>query len=342
MSEELTVNKAAAALLLLLVATATPVFAQSKTGTSVAQFIGIEPSARIAAIGNAGVALYDGIQAVYYNPAALGALERTTLQFTHGFWFAGIRYDYAAAAVSLGAGGTVFASVTSLNSGDIAVRTVEQPLGTGERYTVQDVAIGIGYGRNMTRRFGAGVQVNYVSETIWLASMQTLTFSIGTNYRLSNSGITLGASLSNFGTKGRFEGQALSIQFDNDPERHGDNSALPAEQFTGEFPVPILFRVGMSFPHHFSNRTKLLFNVDAFHPSDNTESMSVGWEVSWNDALALRVGYQNLFLEDSDVGPTAGVGIQAGIGARRFHFDYAWTSHLFLQDTHRLTFAMTL
>jgi len=244
--------------------------------------------------------------------------------------------------VPVGEWGTDFGSVTALNSGEIDVRTVAQPLGTGERYTVEDVALGFGYGRNITPRFGAGVQLNYLSETIWHSSLHTWTIGVGTSYRVTDGGVTLGASVSNLGTEARYDGRDLAIQYDNDPDRYGDNSALPAEQLTDEFPVPILFRVGMSFPRRLSPVSKLLVTVDAFHPSDNSESMSFGWEWYWKEAFALRAGYQNLFLEDSDVGLTAGLGIQAGLGRHRFHFDYAWANHLFLQETHRLTFVLRM
>jgi long-subunit fatty acid transport protein len=317
-------------------------FAQSKTGTTIGQFMGIEPSARIAAMGNAGVALYDGIQCIYYNPAAAAPLSRPALQFTHAYWFADIAYDYAAALLPVGRLGTLFGSVTTLNSGDIDVRTVDQPLGTGEHYGVQDVGLSAGWGREFTARFGAGVQVNYLSETIWHSSLHTVTINAGTVYRLTESGLALGSSLSNFGTRARFSGRDLAIQYDNDPNRHGDNSTLPADQFTDEFPVPILFRVGMSYPRRLGDTTKVLVSVDAFHPSDNTESISAGWEWSWKDALSLRAGYQNLYQRDSELGLTAGLGLRGGIGKNRFQFDYAWAYHSILNETHRLTFALTL
>jgi len=37
--------------------------------------------------------------------------------------------------------------------GDIDVRTVNQPLGTGERYRVSDVSFAVGYGRRITPLF---------------------------------------------------------------------------------------------------------------------------------------------------------------------------------------------
>jgi long-subunit fatty acid transport protein len=315
-------------------------FAQSKTGTTVAQFMGIEPSARIAAMGNAGVALFDGIQAAYYNPAAIGSVLDPAVQFTHSVWFADISYDYVAGGLPLNAG-TLFASVTALNSGEIAVRTVDQPLGTGERYTVSDFALGLGFGRSITDRFGAGAQVNYINETIWHSSLNVLTFSAGTAYRLMDNGLMIGASLTNFGTKGKFNGRDLAIQYDADPSKYGDNGSLPADQATDAFPVPIRFRVGLSMPHQVTRDSAVLLVVDATHPNDNTESMSMGGEWSWKDTVALRAGYQDLFLRDSDVGLTLGVGLKGGLGETGFQFDYAWANHDRLQETHRMTFAIT-
>ena len=91
--------KRTAALLLLVTALAGPASAQTKAGTTIGQFLGIEPGARTAGMGNAGTALAEGIEAVYYNTGAMGAITRPALLFTHGFWFADITYDYAAGAL---------------------------------------------------------------------------------------------------------------------------------------------------------------------------------------------------------------------------------------------------
>jgi long-subunit fatty acid transport protein len=318
------------------VAIVEPAAAQTKVGTALAQFVGIEPGARFAAMGNAGVAADDGIQGVYFNPGTLGALDRPEAQLTHSEWFAGIDYNYAAIAYPLSFG-TLFGSVTALNSGDIEVRTVSQPLGTGERYTVSNIAVSLGYGRHVTERFVAGAQVNYVNETIWHTTSDVFTFSFGATYRLTPSGVKLGASLSHVGTGSKFEGGDLAIQFDADPDEHGDNSGLPAEQFTDDFPVPILFRIGLSVPRELNSTNRLLLLVDAYHPSDNTESLSLGGEWSWKDALALRLGYQNLFQEDSELGLTAGAGLRSGIGDNELGLDYAWGAHEHLDSTHRVT-----
>jgi hypothetical protein len=313
--------------------------AQSKVGTTMGQFLGIEPSARTAAMGNAGVALVDGIEGVYFNPGAIGILDRPTAFFTHAAWYVDISYNYAAGSVPLGRWGVLFASVTSLNSGDIDVRTVDQPLGTGERYDVGNTAIGLGFGRRVTSRFTAGVQINFVEERIWRTAQRTFTFSVGTIYQFPTSRIRLGAGMTNVGTNASFSGKDLAFQYDADPDVYGDNSALPAEQYTGSFPVPIMFRVGISYPWELG-RSRVILALDALHPADNTESLNLGGEWMWRELFALRAGYQTLFQEDTELGLTLGFGLRGDIGDTEYRFDYAWAGHERLDETQRFTFGL--
>lgn len=315
--------------------------AQTKAGTTMGQFLLIEPSARVSAMGNAGVALSDGIQAIYFNPAAAARVESRALQFTHTPWLADITHDYAALLVPVKGVGSFFATLTSLGSGEIDVRTVEAPLGTGERYTVSNLAIGVGYARWITPRFSAGLQATYIEETIWHTSVRTVTFNVGTVYRLTESGLQFGSSLSHLGTHARFKGRDLRVQFDDEPDRFGDNSALPAEQFTEEFPVPILLRIGLSHPWQFGEESRLLAVLDAVHPRDNSESLAAGAEWLWRNTLALRGGYQDMGQDDSELGFTFGGGVSGDIDAFAFALDYGWADHGRLGATHRVTLAVT-
>jgi hypothetical protein len=262
--------------------------------------------------------------------------------FTHALWFANIQYDYAAIALPLRRWGTLYGSVTSLNSGQIDVRTVERPLGTGERYDVGSVAIGLGYGRHVTNRFATGFQLNYVRERIWHSTQTAVTFNVGTVYDLGIAGARIGSCVSNMGTGSEFSGRDLAIQFDADPDLYGDNSALPAEQFTDRFQVPILFRVGLTVPYELGERSRALFLIDALHPNDNTESMNFGAEWTWNETLALRAGWQTLFQQDSELGGTVGMGLRGDLGENTWRVDYAWADHDHLEGTHRMTLVLEL
>ncbi|MDD8017108.1 MAG: PorV/PorQ family protein [Bacteroidota bacterium] len=327
---------------IVLVLAVSQLHAQSKTGTSLVPFLGIEPSARIAGMGNAGVTNYSEPEAVYYNPGSIGYMRGNGVQFTHSLWLADIAYDYGVVAFELGDAGNLYASLTSLNSGEIDVRTVELPTGTGERYTVSDIAMGIGFGRQISERFSVGLQVNYIQETIWHSVMNAYSLNIGTIYRLSPDGLHLGASISNFGTRGKFDGRDLRVLYDQNAKTFGDNGQLPAQLFTDEFSLPVLFRVGVGMPIAFGEDNKVTIAVDAFHPSDNTESMSFGAEYMFANTLALRAGYQNLFQQDSEVGLTLGAGLQYDMVGYKFNFDYGWADHGRLKETHRITVGVTL
>ncbi len=282
-----------------------------------------------------------GLEGAYYNPASAGRISRLEMEFTHIDWFAGIRFDYVGLALPLGEWGAGFATLTSLNSGEIDVRTVNQPFGTGERYTVSDLAVGLGFSRAITDRFSAGLHVKYLQETVWHSTARTTTFDFGTLYRVRPGGLHIGSSLSHFGTEARFSGRDLRITYENDPTRYGDNGALPGERFVQSYPVPVLFRVGVGYPWRPTSEWRLWAATEAAHPNDNSESMSAGVEATYRDLVALRAGYQGLLRQDSEAGLTLGTGLKGRLEAFDYRIDYAWADQGRLGDVHRLTLQLS-
>jgi outer membrane protein assembly factor BamA len=314
--------------------------AQSKTGTTIMQFLLIEPSGKISGMGNSGVAIATEAMSSYYNPAALGYLSTSNVQFSHNAWIADISHDYFSSSFRISDGSSIGLSVASLSSGNINVRTVDQPLGTGEQYSVSDYSIGLGFGQKITDKFSAGIQLSYSQETIWHSSISVFSVNFGTLYQITSDGLLLGASISNFGTKGKFDGRDLRISYDLDPSRYGDNSSLPAELLTEEYSLPVVFRVGFSYPMKLNESNDLLFAIDAFHPSDNSESVSFGGEYTFMKTFALRGGYQHLFQKDSELGLTMGAGIMWDIANYVLHMDYSWNDQGRLKNSQRITVGM--
>ncbi len=327
------------ALLCLVLVLAAPAAAQVKVSTTLYSFLQIEPDARVAAMGNAGAAFAEGAMAAYYNPGALGDLGGSTAAFTHSPWLADIAYDYGAVAVRLGQNALLL-SVTSLNSGEMDVRTPDQPLGTGERFSVQDLAFGVGLGRQVTDRFAAGVQAKYIRETIWHSAADAFALDVGVRYRLPFQGAVLGASVSNFGTPARFSGRDLRVRYDQDDDASGDNSNLPAALEAEDHPLPIHFRVGVGVPVDLAGAGSLLLAADAFQPSDNANSVSLGAEWTYRDVVFARGGYQNLGLPDAEGGLTLGAGLHAPISGFDVRFDYAWADHGLIGTAQRFTLGL--
>jgi len=331
----------AALALALIAAGHVPAAAQSKTGTTIGTFLLIEPNARVAGMGNAGASLDAGIEAFYYNPAAIGRASKIEVAVSHAEWIAGIDFNHLAVSYPLGGAGTLVGSVTALGSGDMDVRTVSQPLGTGERYHVADLAIGLGWGRPITDRFTVGAQASWIQERIWNSSMSAVVFHLGTLYRVSDGGVELGASLSNLGVGGQFDGRDLRVTFDQDPDQNGDNSAIPAEMFTEGHSVPVLLRFGVGVPVRLDAVNRLRFAVDALHPSDNSESLNLGAEYGFKQLFAFRAGWQHLLKEDAEGGLTLGAGLRGDMNnSFGYRFDYAFADIGRLEGTHRLTLGL--
>ena len=314
-----------AALVLAALVAGGPAAAQSKTGTTFGQFLLIEPSAAVAAQGNVGATARADALSAYYNPGALGFQDASNAGFSHSAWLADIDYNYAAVAVKAGANTTLALSVSSLASGDIEVRTPDQPLGTGELYSVQDLSIGVGAGRRFTDRFAAGVNVKYVQETIWRSSARTVALDAGVIYELPFRAV-LGASIANFGAPAAFDGTDLRIRYDQDPDTFGDNDNLPAALETDSYALPVFFRVGMSYPVQVGD-SRVTLSADAYQPSDNSNSLSVGGEWTYANLISARAGYQNLFEEDVEGGLRLGGGLNYRVSGFDVRFDYAWADH---------------
>ena len=66
----------------------------------------------------------------------------------------------------------------------------------------------------------------------------------------------------------------------------------------------------------------------------------VGQEAHVAGALGVRLGYQSLFLQDSEVGLTGGAGFRGTLDGLRYHVDYAWADQGRLEDTHRFSFGL--
>ncbi len=317
--------------------------AQSKVATTIGQFLKIEPSARLSAIGGSGTGQYGTVSAIFYNPASLGRIQNIDADFTIANWLADIKYNYGAVAVNVGDFGTFSIQIISLNSGEIPVRTVEMPLGTGEKYSVTNLALGLGYGKMLTDRVSVGLILSYYNETIWHSSLNGFFFNFGVQYQISESGLTFGASVSNYGTHGKYSGTDLYINYDFDPSKYGDNDRLPAELRTDEFTLPTVFRAGLTYPIKFSENYKFLISLDALHPNDNYESLAFGGELKFFDTFSIRGGYRNLFLTDSEGGLTLGAGADVNVlNSYRVRFDYSWVDYGRLKAVHRVTFGINI
>lgn len=308
----------------------------TKTGTTAAQFLKIGVGSRAIGMGGAFVASANDISAIYWNPAGLALINDREAIFNHIDWLMDVKYDYAAFGINFGDFGTLGAFVGVMSMGEMLVRTVDKPEGTGEYFGAGALAAGISYARNLTENFAIGFNAKYIREFIWHETAQGFALDIGTFYKIQFLNETrLAASITNFGSKMKLYGRDLLVLTNTGP---GGANIINTEHQVDEYDLPLLFRIGVAVDAIKTEQMRLTLETNAIHPNDNTEYLNSGLEYSWNERIFLRAGYKSLFERDSEQGFTWGVGINYRlVDLVNLKFDYAYQDFGRLKNVHYVT-----
>ncbi len=295
----------------------------NKTGTTAAQFLKIGVGPRAVGMGGAFTATSNDVTSLYWNPAGLARIGSREAYFNHVDWISDVNLDYAGFGLDVPGLGSLGAFVSVMSMGDMAVRTLDHPEGTGERFNAGSLLIGISYARNLTEEFSIGANVKYVNDYIWNENAYGFAFDIGTLYTIPFlNQFRLGASISNFGPKMKLSGRDI-LQITK--VGAGDGNIINTDLQLDGYEMPLIFRFGVAVDAISSQTNKLTLALDAIHPNDNSESINTGVEYAWNETLFLRGGYKSLFENEGEQGLTFGVGVNYRIiGSIKVKLDYAY------------------
>ncbi len=330
--------------LLVLLAVTTHSWGQDvkKVGTSAATFLRIPVGVRGAAMGSAFVSMADDASAMFWNPGGIARVQDISLFVDYSPWLPGINFSYFGVVLPIQHVGSFGVNVTALVSDEFDVTTVEQPLGTGETFSANSVAVGVSYARSLTDRFSIGANFKFVNESILNSSATAFAFDIGTLYDTPFPGIRLGVSISNIGTDLKIDGDDLNVRVDIAPDQEGNNQSVVGRLSTDDFDTPIIMRVGLSWDAIRTESNRFTVAVDGLNPNDNAQSINVGGELTFfNETLVLRGGFNDLFLDDREKGLTLGFGVDfktfSGIG---FSGGYAYQDFETLDAVNRFSFEL--
>ncbi len=294
-----------------------PAHAQSKVGTTAAQFLGIAVGGRAVAMGGAYVASNQDVSSIYWNPGAIVQADRSEFSFVNTDWLVGTKFRWFGLLVNFDGENAIGASVTQLDYGQEDVTTVTSPEGTGEQWSAADLAVALTYSRRLTDKFSIGGSVKFVNQRIWNESATGITFDVGLLFVTDFNNMRIGMSMSNFGGDLTLSGKDLLNRVDIDPNNAGSNKTLVADLKTDPWPMPLLFRVGVAMDVVKNDEMSATIAIDALRPNDNTESVNVGGEVGWRNMLFVRGGYRSLFAREGPFtkdtqqeGLTLGAGLQ--------------------------------
>ena len=278
---------------------------QNNVATTSAAFLEIGAGARSLGMGSAFVSVADDASSIYWNPAGIVNVSQLEVQTYYAPWLVETQFYYGTAVIPMGGLGSLGLTYTAVTMDEMMVRTVEDPEPNkyGQKFDAGNLSLGLAYAKRLTDRFSFGLQTKFIQESIWQMQAKGIAVDIGTLF-ITKSQLRIGMSVSNFGGKMGMEGINTLVDIDVDENIYGNNDRIDGYLDTGKWPLPLLFRFGLSKELALSLSQKLLLAVDAIHPNNNPEYLNIGLEYSLLDILFLRLGqshaaYQQKF-EDGD------------------------------------------
>lgn len=307
-----------------------PNFGGQRAGLSTLSFLKNDINPRSAAMSGASVALNGDGFSSFSNPAATTEVDNLNISLSNYTVGAGIQQSFVSVLKprkdKLGVFGV---SLNMLNSGAMDVRTEFQPEGTGEKFYVTNLAIGVNYAQKLSEMFSAGISLKYINEQIDSYTNSTVAADVSFLYFTDYKDLKFAVMVQNFGGNSSINGDELKSTF---------NRTDPIEP--AEYSVPTVFSLGTSIIPWKKKNQSLLISAQLNHPSDNAENYRLGFEYEYLKLLYLRAGFK--INVDGQKFPSFGFGLRNRIGGHPLQINYSANPTEFLGLLHTVGLSFTL
>lgn len=284
------------------------VLAQSRVGTTAAPFLTMGVGAKGAALGHANTVNATGAEALFWNPAGI-TLENEAGSSSAGFLsvnklFLDVNAYGAGLVIPLGENSnkSFGFGVNFVDYDRMEVRTVEDQDGIGATFGAYDLSIGVTYAQNLTDNFYFGGTGKFIQQKIYDMSAQTFALDMGFLLKTQFlNGLTIGASISNFGGRMQMDGINAEEKIDIDRTSEGNNDDIPARIYMDKWDLPLSFKVGVSIPAIKTENLEWLILSEAQQTNDNNLNVDSGSQLSYltnTVKFHVRAGYKDLLLDD--------------------------------------------
>ena len=284
---------------------------EDRIGSAGASHLLINPWARGSAIGDAGVANMNGIEATFTNVAGLAFTDKTQIKFNYSNWMgnAGISLNSAGFAQRISESSVFSVSVQSLNYGDIPITTVANPEGNIGFFSPRANIFNVAYAKEFSSSISGGINFKVISENISNMKATGVAIDAGIRYVTGEQDqIKFGIALKNVGPVMKYKGDGLAQQV----------------TYVSTYEMPSLLSIAGSYDFIFSEKNKLnvaaAFTANSFSKDQFRLGLDYGMTTE-KMAFNLRGGfvYENgLFSAENRsnalIGPTAGFSIDALVG----------------------------
>jgi hypothetical protein len=296
---------------------------EDRIGSAGASHLLINPWARGSAIGDAGVANMNGIEATFTNVAGLAFTDKTQIKFNYSNWMgnAGISLNSAGFAQRINESSVFSVSVQSLNYGDIPITTVANPEGNIGFFSPRANIFNVAYAKEFSSSISGGINFKVISENISNMKATGVAIDAGIRYVTGEQDhIKFGIALKNVGPVMKYKGDGLAQQVSY--VSTGFIGSL--ENRSATYEMPSLLSIAGSYDFIFNEKSKLnlavAFTANSFSKDQYRLGLDYGM-TSEKMAFNLRGGmvYENgAFTSENRsnalIGPTAGFSIDALVG----------------------------
>ncbi len=285
-----------------------------RAGTSAFAFLKLSASARQTAMGGAQIAANGDVFSTQVNPAAMVDVKQTSFGLSNMIYFADVQSSYLTVVLPGKKYNSWGFHLQSLSTNAMEKRTEFQPLGTGEYFYAQNIALGVSHARILSDYFSYGVNAKYVYEGLDNYKVHTGVLDLGFLYKTDFKDLRFAVMLNNFGINTRIDGETKMLA-----------SFSMSNRDVESYSPPTLFKMGVSIVPYKLNNNSLLFAAELHHPNDNSENIRLGAEFDWHKIVFIRAGYK-IGIKDQRT-PTFGAGIKTRVGRHPLMIDYAADPH---------------
>lgn len=272
-------------------------------GSQAAPWLKLPNNARSAAMGDAGVALADDVNAAAVNPAGLSQLQGQQLGFMHHAYIMDSAISHVAYGLNAAPGLGVAVSLDYLNFGSIEKYKVEnnQLVADGSfSPSAMHLDLGAGYALGAA---SLGVNAKLVSQSFDGSGGSAFGADLGALWSQGEEGLSLGGAVQNLGSQ--LDGADL----------------------------PLGYRVGAAYRLGLAGGTTALA-ADANIPGVDAgaTAFSAGLEYVGAELYALRAGYKAV-----GNGGAGGLSLGGGLRYQAMQLDYAFNSVGELGNAHQVS-----
>ena len=315
----------------------------SRVGTRGANFLEIGLGARALGMAGAYGALAEGFSGLHYNLAGSAEITGVAggINYAELYGKDGLQFTWGGALLPV-FGGAVGLQIGQFGSGDMVRTTYDYPQGgdpaAGRVFSYSATTATLSYARRITDRLNVGGGLKYASEGLTDVRSTYAGVDLGVKFRTGLFGSTIGASLTNLGSRGQFTGSGLTRNTFDELR----NGLVRVNVQTKAADMPATFR--FSVLSEVAGRSESILPqailpqlggvslraVGDFAQSVDTDlQFALGAELGLRNLAFFRFGHRWMNEANDDYQPHyRGTGIGGGlrlpVAGRHVQFDYAW------------------